>query len=151
MYCPHIPQKIKSRWIGPFHITKEVSPIAFRLDLPLGWRIHLVFHVSKLKRYMRSEEVFWKIKPPPPLLSGDTVEYEVERILQHQGKGAGHWYLVVMNRTCSDTTITRHEHTFHFDARLMCTTALRTISSHNFTSVSETTFTKLCVQHHRAV
>ena len=34
MYCPHILEKIKVRWVGPFHITKEVSQVAFGLDLP---------------------------------------------------------------------------------------------------------------------
>ena len=45
-YCPHIPQKIKARWIGPLHIIKAVSPVAVGLDLPPDWRIHLIFHVS---------------------------------------------------------------------------------------------------------
>ena len=36
-YCPHLPPKIKARWVGPFRITREVSPVAFGLDLPPGW------------------------------------------------------------------------------------------------------------------
>ena len=32
--CPPIPQKIKARWIDSFRITKEVSRVAFELDLP---------------------------------------------------------------------------------------------------------------------
>ena len=60
-YCPHIPPKIKARWVGPFRIIKEVSPVAFGLDLPPGWRIHPVFHVSKFKRYIRSEEFLWEV------------------------------------------------------------------------------------------
>ena len=55
-YCPNLPPKIKARWVGPFRIQKIVSPVAFGLDLPPGWRIHPVFHTSKLKRYIRSEE-----------------------------------------------------------------------------------------------
>ena len=35
-YCPNLPPKIKARWVGPFHIQKIVSPIAFGLDLPSG-------------------------------------------------------------------------------------------------------------------
>ena len=51
----HILQKIKARWVGLFCITKEISPVALRLDLRRGWWIHPIFHVSKLKRYIRSE------------------------------------------------------------------------------------------------
>ena len=94
-YCPNLPPKIKARWVGPFRIQKIVSPVAFGLDLPPGWRIHPVFHTSKLKRYIRSEEFLREVKPPPPGLVGDTLEYEVERILRHQGTGAGRRYLVL--------------------------------------------------------
>ena len=80
-YCPHIPQKFKARWIGPFRITKAVSPIVFGLDLPPGWQIHPIFHVSKLKHYIHLEELLWGIEPLPPVLVGDTLEYEVEGIL----------------------------------------------------------------------
>ena len=80
-YCPNLPPKIKARWVGPFCIHKLVSPVAFGLDLPQGWRIHLVFHTSKLKRYIRSEEFLREVEPPPLVLVGDTLEYEVEGIL----------------------------------------------------------------------
>ena len=69
-YCPNLPPKIKPRWVGPFRIQKIVSPIAFGLDLSLGWRIHLVFHISKLKRYICSEEFLREIELPPPILAG---------------------------------------------------------------------------------
>ena len=36
-YCPHLPLKIKARWINPFRITREILPVAFGLDLPPGW------------------------------------------------------------------------------------------------------------------
>ena len=94
-YCTHLPPKIKARWVGPFRITQEISPIAYGLDLPPGWRIHTIFHVSKLKRYIHSEEFLWEVEPPSPIHVGDTLEYEVEGILWHQGKGARRRYSVL--------------------------------------------------------
>ena len=97
-YCLHILQKIKERWMGPFCITKEESLVAFGLDLPPSWRIHPTFHISKLKCYIHSEKLLLEIKAPPLVLLGDTLEYEVEGILRHQGKGARHWHLVLWKR-----------------------------------------------------
>ena len=45
----HLPVKLRRRWVGPFTVTKVVSPVAYRLDLPQGWKIHPTFHVSNLK------------------------------------------------------------------------------------------------------
>ena len=39
-YCPHLSPKIKARWVGPFRITREISPVTYELDLPPSWRIH---------------------------------------------------------------------------------------------------------------
>ena len=80
-YCPNLPPKIQARWVGPFRIKKLVSPVAFGLDLPRGWQIHLVFHVSKLKRYIPSEEILRDVELLPLVIVGDTLEYEVEGIL----------------------------------------------------------------------
>ena len=94
-YCPNLPPKIKARWVSPFRIWEIVSPVAFELDLPPGWWIHPVFHTIKLKRYICSEEFLREVEPPPPILVGDTLEYEVEEILRHQGTGARRQYLVL--------------------------------------------------------
>ena len=72
-----------------------MPPIAFGLGLPPGWRIHPVFHISKLKRYIHSEEFLREVKPPAPVLVRDTLEYEVEGILWHQSTSARCWYLVL--------------------------------------------------------
>ena len=69
-YCPHLPPHIKVRSVGPFRIKKIVSPIAFGLNLPPGWRIHPAFHINKLKHYIRSEEFLREVKQPPPILVG---------------------------------------------------------------------------------
>jgi DUF971 family protein len=43
--------KLRNRYIGPFVITEEVSPVAFRLKLPPGIRIHDVVHASLLENW----------------------------------------------------------------------------------------------------
>ena len=73
-YCPHLPAKIKTRWVGHFTITPKVSPVAYRVDLPPGWRLHPIFHVDKLKKYIRSEEFLREVYPPPPVVIGNHPE-----------------------------------------------------------------------------
>ena len=91
----HLPTKLRRRWVGPFRVAKVISPVAYQLDLPPGWQIHPVFHVSTLKRYTRSTEFSQAESPPPPILVDDAEEYEVEGILRHTGKGASRRYLVL--------------------------------------------------------
>ena len=80
-FAPHIPTKLRRRWVGPFTIQKVVSPVAFRLDLPPGWQIHPTFHASNLKAYIRRPEFEREVEPPPSELVDENLEYEVEAIL----------------------------------------------------------------------
>ena len=44
--------KLSPRYIGPFEVLKRVGEVVYELALPQGLLgVHLVFHVSMLKRY----------------------------------------------------------------------------------------------------
>ena len=94
MFAPHLPLKLKKRWVGPFTIAKVVNPVAFWLNLPPGWQIHPTFHAGNLKAYIRHPEFEQEVEPPPPKLVDGNLEYEVKAILRHWGKGARCQYLV---------------------------------------------------------
>ena len=45
--------KLNPRYIGPFRILERIGPVAYRLELSLDLeRIHDVFHVSMLRKYI---------------------------------------------------------------------------------------------------
>ena len=79
---------------GPLLHSEDCVTSCIWIGSALGWWIHPVFHISKLKRCIRLEEFLRETEPPPPVLVGDNLEYEVEGILQHPGIGARHQYLV---------------------------------------------------------
>ena len=80
--------------MGPFTIAKVVSPVAFRLNMTPRWQIHPTFHANNLKAYIRHPEFEREVEPPSPELVDGNLEYEVDAILRHRGKGARRQYLV---------------------------------------------------------
>ena len=68
-------------------ITKEVSPVAYQLELPAKWKIHNVFHASLLSAYHETEQYGPANTPPPPELIEGELEYKVEAILKHRYHG----------------------------------------------------------------
>uniref|UniRef100_A0A8C1X6N7 Integrase catalytic domain-containing protein n=1 Tax=Cyprinus carpio TaxID=7962 RepID=A0A8C1X6N7_CYPCA len=55
--------KLAPKFIGPFTVTKIISPVMVRLKLPPAYRrVHPAFHVSKLKPVLHSH-----INPPVPV------------------------------------------------------------------------------------
>ena len=71
--------KLLPRWVGPFNITKVISPAAMKLDLPDEWRIHNTFHVSLLKHYERHARS--QPLPTPISFEEGAPVFEVESIL----------------------------------------------------------------------
>ena len=40
--------KLRPRYLGPFTVSKVISPVSYRLNLPSSMTMHPVFHVSRL-------------------------------------------------------------------------------------------------------
>src|SRR5712672_435260 len=80
---PYHTLKLAPRRQGPFHVTEVISPVAYRLALPLSWGIHNVFHASLLLPYRETVIHGPNFTRPPPDLVGGEEEYEVENIINH--------------------------------------------------------------------
>ncbi|WMV29738.1 hypothetical protein MTR67_023123 [Solanum verrucosum] len=44
-------QKLLPKFYGPYKIEQRIGPVAYKLEFPPGIKLHLVFHVSKLKLF----------------------------------------------------------------------------------------------------
>ena len=83
--------KLSPRYVGPFRVSKVVSDTAYALELPEHWRIHNVFHISALQRWVEGGTYN---PPPPPINIDGEFEYEVDWIELTRNKGQRRQYLV---------------------------------------------------------
>ncbi|WRX12995.1 Integrase zinc-binding domain - like 9 [Theobroma cacao] len=78
--------KLNPRYIGPFRIIERIGPVAYRLELPPEVdRIHNVFHVSMLKKYVPDPS---HILETPPIELHEDLKFEVQpvRILDRKDR-----------------------------------------------------------------
>ncbi|CAI7906079.1 unnamed protein product [Closterium sp. NIES-54] len=88
--------KLAPRFVGPFPITKVLSPVSYRLQLPPHMTIHLVFHVHLLRPYHTPSHPF---QPRPPMFSAHPDLHEVDTILSHCDTSVGREYLIHWRNT----------------------------------------------------
>ncbi len=96
--CLRLPsKKLSPRYVGPFKISRQITPVSFRLELPSNYRISPTFHVSLLKPSGgprgASEEGAEPQTPPPILVDGEEA-YRVHELLDSRRRGGMLQYLV---------------------------------------------------------
>ncbi|KAJ8751836.1 hypothetical protein K2173_026032 [Erythroxylum novogranatense] len=74
--------KLSPRFYGPFRIIARIGSVAYRLELPSGTRIHNVFHVSRLRKFLGDRPV---ASPDlPPSTEESPVLPQPEKVLAHR-------------------------------------------------------------------
>src|SRR5208282_19098 len=68
--------KLDYKKLGPFKIRRKISDSNYELILPLGVRLHPIFHISLLKPTPKNIRLSTNKE-----IDSESEEYEVERIL----------------------------------------------------------------------
>jgi hypothetical protein len=69
--------KLSPKYYGPYKVLQKIGTMAYKLEFPASSRVHLVFHVSCLKKVIgdkipvhlyfknltRKEKSYWTLKP----------------------------------------------------------------------------------------
>ncbi len=91
---PRPSRKLSELRTGPFKVVRQISPLAYEINIPKTWHVHPVFHVSLLRPAIINETLHPEPPEPPPELIHGEEEYEAESILQHRGTKRRREYLV---------------------------------------------------------
>ena len=70
--------KLNPRYIGSFRIIERIGPVAYQLELPSEMsRIHNVFHMSMLRKYVSDPSHVLKA---PPIELNEDLSFEVQPV-----------------------------------------------------------------------
>lgn len=83
--------KLSAKYIGPFRISRVISDVAYELILPPTMKIHNVFHISKLRKFVKGEQFPNRTaidNPPAEIIDGEDY-WEVEQIVKKRERRYG--------------------------------------------------------------
>ncbi|XP_016379369.1 uncharacterized protein LOC107717203 [Sinocyclocheilus rhinocerous] len=90
-------RKLSPRYVGPFQIIRQITPVSFELALPNHFRVSPTFHVSLLKPAAGpgegGEEAPEDQGPQPITVEGEEI-YQVRELLDSRRRGRTLQYLV---------------------------------------------------------
>jgi hypothetical protein len=85
--------KFDYRRLGPFTVVERIGEVAYRLELPVSFGIHDVFHVSLLEP-VTPTTVVNRLPGPAPVEINQEAEHEVEEVLDSRIRRNHGQYLV---------------------------------------------------------
>ena len=96
LHTNQLTAKLAARRHGPFPVKQVLSPVTYKLSLPLTWNIHPVFHTDLLTPYWETPFHGENYQRPLAELVQGQEEYEVEAVLgeRHYRRKKKRQYLV---------------------------------------------------------
>jgi hypothetical protein len=93
LQAPDVSRRFVPKYIGPFKVTKVISPVAYQLELPETMRCHPVFHIDRLQPYHESDNSEFPgrehaSRPLPPV-EAPAPEYEVAAVVDRCWRETG--------------------------------------------------------------
>jgi hypothetical protein len=99
-------RKLRAKYIGPFQITKRVSPTSYELDLPANFKVHPVINLEYLKEFHPNPERFVgrPVDPRNQKLNDEEVvdSSQIEAIRDHRESRYGRLQYLCHHRGTAD-------------------------------------------------
>jgi hypothetical protein len=85
-------RKLAAKFAGSYELIEVISPVAYRLQLPVGTKAHNLFHASMLKPYHGDANTERATLPPLPVVMQDLAPWTLFATLRGTRDGSCLYY-----------------------------------------------------------